>query len=172
MAQWWYYSGQVTTSVKGVEMVLDSKRGRIVHVNDAPDNARVIKPRTRFAAPMGSVGHLVRVKKIKAIRPPKEARLEALAAKKEASVAAKPAPVATKSPEAPKPVASSRDATGEEPVVASPVVEPEPAPEPKEAPDSVTESTGEAGEGEPHSSSSEPSEEKSKPRRKRRRGGS
>lgn len=173
--QWWYYSGQVTTTVLGVEAVLDPARGLIM-LNDAADNARVIKPRTRFAANMGAVQHLARIKKVKSIPIPREARMAMAAAQeptapvpKEAPVA-EAAPVVTKSAPEPEPVASSRDASGSEPVVVSPATDTGLDLFSEEGEDlDLDLDPGEAEEGEPHSSS-ELSGEKQKPRRKKRRG--
>ena len=67
---WWIYLGQVTTPIAGgVTATLDERGPKPVIVPRDGNASTVLVPRLKFEAPMSSVSHLIRLKKVVALKP-------------------------------------------------------------------------------------------------------
>jgi hypothetical protein len=124
---WWMYLGKVTTPVSGgVSATLDERGPKPVIVEREGSAPTVLVPRLKFEAPMSTVSHLTRLKKVVALKPhqtPKRPEPTPEKVEKTEVTAAQPAPVVvTKSEEKPKEDPSD----GKAPVVASDALEGEP----------------------------------------------
>jgi len=77
---WWIYLGKITTPVSGgVSAVINEKGSKPVVAEKDPSVPTVLVPRLKFEAPMSSVHHLLRLKKVAPLKPhqiPKEPKPE------------------------------------------------------------------------------------------------
>jgi len=111
---WWIYLGKVTTPIDGgVTATLNEKGAKPVVIKRDPSVSTVLVPRLKFDAPMSSVAHLVRLKRVAALKPHQIPKDEP-ETKDAKTVPEKPV-LATKSEAEPK----GNPSDGKAPVVAS-----------------------------------------------------